>query len=357
MTGTLAAVTPTVEEIDEQLVCTQILDLTHDVKSFVLEPVEAQFVRFDPGQYLTVTVEVGGAELERCYTISSPPTRPGVTITVKRVPGGPVSNRLHDALAVGDTLRVAGPLGRFSTTHHPAAKYLFLSAGSGITPLMSMTRTLHDRGEPTDLVFLHSARTPRDIIFRDELEIVASRRGVYVHAICEADSATERWSGPSGRLTLPMLLDLTPDLHDREIFVCGPPPYMRSVRDMLELAGTDPARRHEETFVLGTPMPHPAPPDRTGSATSRAEQFTIEFRRSRRKIECSSDDTILAAAQRAGLGLPSSCGEGLCGTCKSTLLDGRVDMTHAGGIRPRETAQNKILICCSTPRENLIIDA
>lgn len=358
MTGTLTAVTPTVEEIDEQLVCTQILDITHDVKSFVLEPVEAQFVRFDPGQYLTITVEVEGAELERCYTISSPPTRPGaLTITVKRVPGGPVSNRLHDALAVGDRLRVSGPYGGFSVARHPAPKYLFLSAGSGITPLMSMTQTLHDRGEPTDLVLLHSARTPEDIIFRDELKIVASRRGVYVHAICEADSPTERWSGLSGRLSLPMLLALAPDLHDREIFVCGPPPYMRSVRDMLELAGADPARRHEETFVIGTPVPHPGPADRAGSATSRAEQFTIEFRRSRRTIECSSDDTILAAAQRAGLGQPSSCGEGICGTCQSTLLDGRVDMSHAGGIRPREIAQNKILICCSTPLEDLIIDA
>jgi NADPH-dependent ferric siderophore reductase len=107
-----------IEELDEALICTHISDVTHDVKSFSLETVEPQQLRFDAGQHLTIRVEVDGAEVERCYTISSPPTRPGaLSITVKRVPGGPVSNWLHDNLTVGDKLNVSGPLGRFSMVH------------------------------------------------------------------------------------------------------------------------------------------------------------------------------------------------------------------------------------------------
>src|SRR5699024_10102077 len=145
MTQTLAPETTARprRELDEQLVCTEIIDVTHDVKSFVLATTDDMGagevgLAFDPGQYLTVTVTVDGEEVQRCYTIASPPTRPGpVTITVQRVPGGPVSNWLHDHLRVGEVIRAAGPHGQFSLANHPASKYLFLSAGSGITPLMS----------------------------------------------------------------------------------------------------------------------------------------------------------------------------------------------------------------------------
>ncbi len=338
------------DEITGPLLCTRILDVTHDVRSFELSP--AQPLSFRPGEYLTLTVLVDGVEHQRCYTISSPPTRPDLlTITVKRVPDGPVSNWLHERLRVGDTVRASGPLGRFSMANHPASRYLFLSAGSGITPLMSMTRTLRDRPEPTDLVFVHNARTPDDIIFRSELDALAARADIAIATICEEDSPSERWRGARGRLSLPMLLAIAPDLLDREIFSCGPPPYMAAVRELLALAGVDPARCHEESFDLGADAPAAGDPD------SATVQYTVELLRSRRTISCGSDTPVLDAAQQAGLTLPSSCGEGMCGTCKSTLLHGRVDMAHAGGIRPREIADNKILLCCSRPCEDLVIDA
>jgi glycine betaine catabolism B len=347
-----------IDDLDEALICTDVSDVTHDVKSFTLETVESQQLRFDAGQYLTIRVDIDGAEVERCYTISSPPTRPGaLTITVKRVPGGPVSNWLHDTLTVGDKLHVSGPLGRFSMVHHRAEKYLFLSAGSGITPLMSMTRTLRDQDDPADLIFVHNARTPRDIIFRDELDDIAARPNMRVHAICEADSSTEEWTGISGRLSLPTLLAITPDLTNREIFVCGPAPYMDVVRNMLGSAGVDPQRYHEESFDLGATSRQSAPTEPTPSSAAPGTGYAVEFRSSGCTFDCGADETILDAALRNGLSPPSSCAEGVCGTCKSTVVSGTVDMSHAGGIRPREVAENKILICCSTPLDDLIIDA
>ncbi len=370
--GRFAADSPVwCDEVDEDLVCTEVLQVTHDVMSFVLRSTgEARLFRFRAGQHLTLTVSVDGQERKRCYTISSSPLTPDtLTITVKRVPGGPVSNWLHDNLGVGEAVAATGPLGRFTTADHPADKYLFLSAGSGITPLMSMTRLFSATAHPADLVFVHSARTPDDIIFDTELDMIAAGDGrVRVAVVCEQDSALERWKGWRGRLSLEMMQKMAPDLGEREIFTCGPPPYMASVRAMLTEAGVDPTRCHEETFTFENPIvPTPGPrrvvpvgPQQAQDgnfATNAVEAFSIEFRRRERSIECDSTTTVLDAAASAGLTLPASCGEGLCGTCKTTLLSGSVEMDHAGGIRPREIADRKILLCCSTPRENLVLDA
>lgn len=120
---------------DQLLVCKHVQYVTSEMKTFVFEPTEPRLFRHDPGQYLVFTFEIDGQQVDRCYTISSPPSRPNVAaITVKRVPGGQVSNWLHDHLTPGDTVRARGPLGQFSMARHPAPAYLFLSGGSGITP-------------------------------------------------------------------------------------------------------------------------------------------------------------------------------------------------------------------------------
>ncbi|MGH3495213.1 MAG: flavin reductase family protein, partial [Sciscionella sp.] len=239
----------------------------------------------------------------------------------------------------------------FSTVRHQAPKYVFFSAGSGITPLMSMTRALYESTAPTDVVFVHSARTPADIIFREELDTIGERIDMSVVVICEGDSPGERWNRARGRLSSSLLRTIVPDLADREVFTCGPPAYMESVRALLDAEGIDRARRHEESFRLGAPTRAAEETEPTG------RRFRVEFRRSQRVVEYDGATTLLEGALGAGLALPSSCGEGVCGTCKLTLLSGRVDMRHAGGIRPREIAQNKILICCSKPLDDVVIDA
>ncbi|WP_375003561.1 FAD-binding oxidoreductase [Aeromicrobium sp. CTD01-1L150] len=340
-----------VDDVDAPLLCTEIIDVTHDVKSFTFTLTSGAWLRFLPGQYLTFRLDVDGVAVERCYTISSAATRADrLTITVKRVPGGPVSSWLHDRLRVGDMVSASGPLGRFTSAFHPADRYLFLTAGSGITPAMSMLRTARDDGPTSDIAFVHCARTPADIIFRDELDELAGRHGVNVPMVCESDSADETWHGPRGRLSLATLLTHVPDLLDREIFTCGPPAFMASVREMLGLLGVDPVRCHEESFDLGG-----SAQDSTAAPTGVAHR--VELRRSGVVLDCDENTPVLTAASRAGVTLPSSCAEGLCGTCKSGLLSGSVDMQHAGGIRPREIDEGKILLCCSTPCEDLVIDA
>ncbi len=360
----LAASAPWDAEADDALVCLAVRDETHDVKTFVLAPRAPRLFAYAPGQFLTFSFEIGGETIHRCYTVSSAPTRPhAVSITVKRVPGGPVSNWLHDTLKPGDTVRALGPMGDFSCFTHPAQKYLLLSGGSGVTPMMSMARSFHDLAEPRDVAFVHSARTPADIVFRGELETMARLdRAFRFHAVCEADAPDEAWTGLRGRLSLDILRQAVPDFMDRAVFVCGPKPYMDAVRAMLREAGFDMARHHEESFDFG------ALPQGEQEAAAEAEKaldaapaggvrtFRVEFAKTRRVLECPEDITVLEAARKAGIRLPSSCSKGLCGTCKSKIAAGTVSMTHAGGIRQREIDAGMALLCCSKPTSDLVVE-
>ncbi|MGF3026629.1 2Fe-2S iron-sulfur cluster-binding protein [Methylobacterium aquaticum] len=366
----LAATASWDAEADDALVCLAVRQETHDVKTFVLAAPEPRRFAYAPGQFLTFAFEVGGETIHRCYTISSAPTRPhALSITVKRVLGGPVSNWLHDTLKAGDTVRALGPMGDFSCFTHPARKYLLLSGGSGVTPMMAMARTFHDLGEPRDVAFVHSARSPADIVFRGELETMARLdAGFRFHAVCEADAPDEVWTGPKGRLSLDILTQAVPDFREREVFVCGPKPYMDAVRAMLRAAGVDMARHHEESFDFGA---LPEADQRAAAEAGRAldddaateavpaatvRTFRVEFAKTRRVLDCPEDSTVLDAARKAGLRLPSSCAKGLCGTCKSKVTKGTVAMTHAGGIRQREIDAGMALLCCSKPTSDLVVE-
>jgi glycine betaine catabolism B len=359
------------DEDHTMLVCTAVSDVTHDVKNFVFEADGDRLFEFDAGQFLTLMLDIAGAPVNRCYTISSPPTRPNrIAITVKRAAGGMVSNWIHDNIVPGSKVQAMAPLGAFTLTSRPAEKLLFLSAGSGITPLMSMLRTLYDLGSDADVVFLHSARTPSDIVFRSELaaiEMVMPNLRV-VH-VCEADYPSERWGGMRGRLSPTMLHTIVPDLLERTILNCGPMPYMDAVRRILGELDYDLSNYHEESFTFDDPATPGATPPPEGVAyediavaappagDDGVATYSVVFTKSGRTVSCRADENVLDAALAARVRVPSSCNQGMCGTCKIPKLSGEVEMNHNGGIRPREVAAGRILACCSKPLSDLSLDA
>jgi ferredoxin-NADP reductase len=345
-------------EVDDVLICRQVRRETHDVATFIFSARQPCLFRFKPGQFLTLELSIGGATINRCYTISASAARPyRLSITVKRQPGGIVSNWLHDTLKPGDHVRALGPMGSFTPPPAGAPKWLMLSGGSGITPLMSMTRTSCDLAEDRDIVFVHAARSPADIIFREELGMMAQQMPrLRLAHICESAAGESHWPGFTGRLSLPMLQLIAPDLAQREVFCCGPAPFMAAVRAMLELAGFPMSRYSQESFnfdELSPPEQEAASPPEAGAA---GDSFRITFAQTGQVIQCAPDATILSAARAAGLRLPSSCTRGMCGTCKSRMLSGAVDMKHEGGIRKREIDNGMVLLCCSKPKSDIVID-
>jgi len=339
----------------QTLTCCRVIDETHDVRTFEFRVGDGTPVRFEPGQFMTVSANVHGQTVERCYTISSPPTRPYlVSITVKRVPGGTMSNWLHDHMTPGHTLRAYGPSGTFTSTAARSNKSLYLSAGSGVTPLMSMTRAGIDLGLNRDVVFVHSARTPADIVYRRELHrLVELSPGLRTYFVCEGIGDEVEWHGPTGRVSLALLSDWVPDYREREVFTCGPAGYMHAVRELLREGGHDPARYHQESFDITSGVAHEPVHEKEPAFH---ETFTVRLSRSSKSFVMDASETVLSAARKAGVAIPSSCSQGVCGTCKTKVVDGTVDMKHNGGIREREIQKGFRLLCCSRPTSDLTLE-
>lgn len=340
----------------KRIECLSVVAETHDVKTFTFHSPDYPALAYEPGQFLTISPVIDQQSISRCYTLSSTPTRPFTfSITVKRVPGGAVSNWLHDNLKAGDALSASGPAGIFTPVAGPSRKLLYLSAGSGITPLMAMTRAAADLHADLDIVFVHSARTPKDIIFREELaRLERQMPRLRTLFFCEGLGDEPDWSGPIGRLSIAELQQRIPDFLERSVFTCGPKGYMDAARGLLETAGFDLARYHQESFDINAEVVvEPAPSVEPGQAQ---DTFTVRLARSGKVFTMNADQTVLSAAKKAGAVVPSSCSQGVCGTCKTALLEGSVDMKHNGGIRQREIDKGLRLLCCSRPTSDLVID-
>ncbi|MGQ7245914.1 FAD-binding oxidoreductase [Halomonas sp. V046] len=345
--------------------CVKVIQETWDVRTFCFMAEQPVLFFFKPGQFVTLELEVQGEQVLRSYTISSSPSVPySFSISVKRVPGGKVSNWLHDNLDVGHELAVHGPVGNFNAIDFPADKVLMLSGGVGITPLMSMTRWFFDTNASVDLEFIHSARTPRDIIFHRELEHIFSRIPEFrLHIVCERDhELNQAWAGFRGFLSEPMLELMVPDFLEREIFCCGPTPYMDAVKRLLDRRGFDMDRYHEESFGATPREVREDVEDLVEQAEAAADELvaadmhSVEFTSTGKSVRIQPGETVHAAAAKLGLHIPKACGMGICGTCRVPLTSGRVDMEHNGGITEEDIEEGYILSCCSRPVGDVVVD-
>ncbi|SMO92960.1 hybrid-cluster NAD(P)-dependent oxidoreductase [Paracoccus laeviglucosivorans] len=339
----------------EELECASFLNEVPNVMTFTFQSPSGALFSFEPGQFLTLELPVPGGTVHRTYTISSSPSRPtSLTMTVKAQPDSIGTRWMFDNLRPGVRIKAIGPAGRFSMMQNPADKYLFISAGSGITPMMSMTTFMYDSGRQPDIVFVNCARRPSEIIFRERLEHMASRmQGIDLKWIVEEPDPYRPWTGYRGFFNQLMLGLMAPDYLEREVFCCGPEPFMQAVRDALAGLGYDMDRYHQESFG-GPPQQAEAVPDDIVPQDDAAAEVT--FSASGKTAKCAQTDTILATARAAGIPIPSGCAMGICGTCIVQKLDGQVHMVHNGGITDDDIEAGYILACCSRPIGNVTID-
>ena len=344
--------------------CIKVIRETWDVQTFCFMSQSPVMFFFKPGQFVTLELEINGEQVMRSYTISSSPSVPySFSITVKRDPRGLVSSWLHDSLNEGDEVAVHGPVGNFNCIDYTSEKMLLLSGGVGITPLMSMARWYFDTNAEADIVFVHSARSPKDIIFHRELEHMDSRIPNFNPSIiCEGYSVGEAWSGYTGYLSDAMLNLIAPDFMDREIFCCGPETYMNAVKAMLMLHDFPMDRYHEESFG-STPV---AVLDDAEEMAEQAVidlidmeegvQYSVSFDATGKSSSINEGETVHEAAAKLGLHIPKACGMGICGTCKVMKISGEVTMSHNGGITDSDVEEGYILSCCSVPSSDVVVN-
>ncbi len=356
----------------------QVVRETPSIKTFRLVEPTGAWLPFDylPGQFMNVEVQpASGKPLKRAYTIASSPTRRAYAeLTIKREAQGKVSQHLHDALQVGDLLSVSAPYGAFTFTGLEDDGIVLIGGGVGITPLMSVLRYLTDRAWPGEIHFLYSARSTEEFAFRDELAYLQRRHpNLHVLATMTRSEGTD-WMGPEGQLTKELIASNVPSLAGRRIHVCGPPPMMTAMKEVLRALGVPDERIHTEAFgpaSLPAGSLPPAPPTAAESARlglaapARAPQAetvvapnAITFAQSGKSTALAGSETVLDAAERAGVDIPWSCRVGICGTCKIKLKQGSVSMEVEEGLAPEDKAAGYILACqAKSIRGNLVVEA
>lgn len=282
----------------------KVVPETEDAATLVIRPGWGWRYDHRAGQYVGIGIQVDGKFQWRSYSISSPPKRKGrtLTITVRAMPEGLLSSHLVNGLEPGTIVRLAAPEGDFVLPDPPPARMLFLVGGSGVTPVMSMLRTLDRRGTMPDVVVHYSSPTPDRMIFREELEALEQRHdGMTLHQL---------HTDTDGMLDLADLDSLCPDWRERETYACGPAPMLDAITEHYEAADLE-EQLHLERFSLEL-------------GGDGGEGGTITFRNSNKSVDADGATTVLEAGEEAGVGMPYGCRMGICHTCTVTMVSGTV---------------------------------
>ena len=318
---------------------------THDVVSWQLVPLSGRLPPVLAGQCITLHTEIDGQLECRAYTLSSSPQDACWQVTIKDV--GLVSHHLHHTLQVGDVIRVDGPFGDFNLTALPCERPLLLSAGSGITPMWAMLRDELAKRPDADIRFIHSARSPEDVIFADDLAALAAAHAGVRHAlILEEAPADHPWVG---RLTADMLKELAPDLLARHVYLCGPAPYMTAVFTMLADLGLPAAQLHQESFGL------PAVTSSTAPVATSSDHFWLTLKKSGKKVKILPGQTLLAALEAAGETMMAACRAGVCGACRCTT-EGEIERQSVMTLSAQDLERGVALACSCTASGDVSVD-
>lgn len=331
----------------------RIVQETPQARTFVLDPPSdlADVFEYRAGQFLTFRVRVRDEEYLRSYSMSSAPgVDEQLAVTVKRVPGGVVSNWLHDNVEEGDVLEATRPSGVFCVSEDADDRVILaFGAGSGITPLMSIAkRALAQRRRSVRMLYANRDRD--SVIFGDSLEQLAAQHGERFELRQHLDEA-------AGFLSPDEIAAFLEGSPDAEIFICGPTPFMDMAELALRDAGVAQERINLERFINAGQFPESrleepptesasddAPTDESGTTT-----VTIILKGAATEIDYHEGDTVLNTARRGGLTAPFSCEAGNCATCMALIREGSATMRVNDALTPEEVEEGWVLTCQAIP--------
>jgi ferredoxin-NADP reductase len=329
----------------------KVIEETPDTKTFRMVPVKGRLPYFRAGQYINLFVEIDGVLTSRPYTISSTPEDPWYDLTVRRKENGFVSPYLHEHLRPGDTFVSTVPNGSFY--YNPimnSAELVFIAGGCGITPFISILRQVTKQHQPLKIHLIYGSRFPADIIFKQELEEMAStHQNIKVDFVISESSAI--WNGHRGFLDEKMLSSLIGTVEGKRFFMCGPALMYDLCENALKGLGAPMRRIKKEAS---------GPPDDITQeigwpGTSPDAVFEVIEEKSGRSFKASAAEPLMVALEKNGLVLPASCRSGECGACRTRLVSGRVFVPDNVNVRQSDQKANYVHACMSYPLEDLHI--
>jgi stearoyl-CoA 9-desaturase NADPH oxidoreductase len=307
---------------------------TVDSATLVIKPGWGFTFDYQPGQYVGIGLLVDGRWRWRSYSLTSSPVKGSriISITVKAMPEGFLSTHLVGGVAPGTIVRLAAPQGNFVMPDPAPASVLFLTAGSGITPVMSMLRTLSRRNQVTDIVHLHSVPTESDVLFAEELTKLQGRNPGYRLRV--------RATREHGRLDLSQIADEVPDWRDRQTWACGPEGMLTAAEHAWSTAGIE-DQLHLERFAASRAAVH-------------GQGGTVEFARSGKSLTVDAATPLMEAGEQAGIRMPFGCRMGICQSCVVGLLDGHVRDLRTG---VEHEPGSRVQTCISAASGDCVLDA
>jgi ring-1,2-phenylacetyl-CoA epoxidase subunit PaaE len=296
---------------------------------------------YKPGQYIDVLVKINGKEERRSYSICSGP-KEILSIGVKAIPEGKVSRFLNYGLKEGDELYISAPKGSFVIPDN-CQSLVAVAAGSGITPILSMAKSLESSGKTLKLYY--GNRTPEDCMFKDEIDQLANTQTTYFFTGTSIEGCRSgRINKESFNTEIKQHLDL---LKADGFFLCGPEEMMKDVTETLLFYGVRKDKIHSEFFIAPVEVPKEKSEPQTYGGESHVkillddEISTFDMR--------SDEGTILEKAEKAGLDVPFSCRGGVCASCKAKVLSGKANMTLNYSLTDQEVLDGYILTCQAHP--------
>jgi ring-1,2-phenylacetyl-CoA epoxidase subunit PaaE len=342
----------------------EIVHETKDAITIVFEHPADRKIPYKAGQFLTLIVPVDGKEVRRCYSLcSSPFTDADLAVTVKRVDKGLMSNWLPDKLKPGDKVKVMEPTGHFTTEFGKNKKrhLIMFAGGSGITPMMSIIKSLIDQEPDSVASLIYCNRDVESIIFKNTLDKFETKYEGRVHVIHVLDNAPMNWQGYSGLLNPEMLTKLferIPDwgIENTTYLMCGPEGMMKNVEGLLALRNISKEKIFKESFVSPTiDKDQKKEVIAAPSEDLKEREVTIRYDGQEYKIMVPSDKAILETALDQGIDLPYSCQSGLCTACRGRALSGVVKLDEEEGLSQSERAEGYVLTCVGHPMSDDVV--
>ena len=324
----------------------EVIKETPDAISVVFE--RPAGVEFKAGQFLTLIMDINGKEVRRSYSLSSAPYEMDrLTVSVKRVEGGLMSNYLNDHTKAGDIIKVMEPLGTFVHEVNSAAanQYVLFGGGSGITPMMSILKTVLKEEPNSNITLVFANRDKESIIFREEIEALStsSDKLKVIHVLEDNTGYDAR----SGRITPDLVKEVINSVSANGYYMCGPTGMMDAVTNSLNAYGVSSSLIHKESFVSATTQEH-----KTGAGNKVVK---IIYEGDEFNVEVKEGSTILDSALDADVDLPYSCQGGVCTACRGKCISGQVDLSEVEGLSDAEMDQGYILTCVGYPLSDDVV--